>query len=326
LSLSDQYWVCPENLSLQWKDVNFFDNAFSNDIGEILFRGGYIENDTVNLMSPDNTSDGWLRKKWVVFDGKRLLMKSGSGDYQQEPFNELVACAVMRRLDIPHVPYTLTVQDELPYSLCQTFITPETELVPAWRVLQTQKQDGKRSSFMHLLNCCDTLGIPDARAAIEKMLVVDYCIANTDRHYNNFGFVRNVDTLEWLGLAPVYDSGTSMWHHTQFVGREQESKPFKKTHAEQIQLVQNLDWFNATKLHGLREECAEIFGQSPFISKERRVALLDALTHNIELVRQLQQQRKPSLSAQLKAGIEKSKAQFSDCAKNPQKSRNDMER
>jgi SMC interacting uncharacterized protein involved in chromosome segregation len=116
-----------------------------------------------------------------------------------------------------------------------------------------------------------------------------------------------------------------MWHHTQFVGREQESKPFKKTHAEQIQLVQNLDWFNAKQLHDLHEECDAIFAQSPFISKERRVALLDALTHNIELVRQLQLQRKP-LSAQLKAGVEKSKAQFSDCAKNPQRSRNDMER
>ena len=36
-----------------------------------------------------------------------------------------------------------------------------------------------------------------------KMLKVDYIIANEDRHYNNFGFIRNADTLEWLGLAPV---------------------------------------------------------------------------------------------------------------------------
>ncbi len=36
LSLSDQYWAKPKKLDLTWRDVNFFDNAFSEDIGDIL--------------------------------------------------------------------------------------------------------------------------------------------------------------------------------------------------------------------------------------------------------------------------------------------------
>ena len=39
------------------------------------------------------------------------------------------------------------------------------------------------------------------------MFLVDFIIANKDRHYRNFGFLRNSETLEWIGLAPVYDSG-----------------------------------------------------------------------------------------------------------------------
>ena len=27
LSLSDQYWVCPEGSNLKWEDINFFDNS-----------------------------------------------------------------------------------------------------------------------------------------------------------------------------------------------------------------------------------------------------------------------------------------------------------
>jgi len=38
--------------------------------------------------------------------------------------------------------------------------------------------------------------IPGASMAIDKMLVLDYIISNEDRHYNNFGFIRNADTLE----------------------------------------------------------------------------------------------------------------------------------
>ncbi len=34
------------------------------------------------------------------------------------------------------------------------------------------------------------------------MIVLDYLIANEDRHLNNFGVIRNAETLEWLGFAP----------------------------------------------------------------------------------------------------------------------------
>ena len=37
LSLSDQYWVKPINSDLEWELVNFFDNDFSEDVGDILF-------------------------------------------------------------------------------------------------------------------------------------------------------------------------------------------------------------------------------------------------------------------------------------------------
>ena len=46
------------------------------------------------------------------------------------------------------------------------------------------------------------------------MLATDYILANTDRHLGNFGFLRDSETLEWKGLAPIYDSGTSLWQMT----------------------------------------------------------------------------------------------------------------
>ena len=67
LSLSDHYWAKPLKSSLSWKDVNFFQNSFSDDVGKALF--GILNSDstdTLNLVSPDNTTNGWLKKKWII--------------------------------------------------------------------------------------------------------------------------------------------------------------------------------------------------------------------------------------------------------------------
>lgn len=79
------------------------------------------------------------QKKWKIINGKRCLIKGGSGAIQQEPYNEVIASKIMERLDIPHVKYSLIMEEEYPYSICEDFITPQTELISAWYVMQTEK-------------------------------------------------------------------------------------------------------------------------------------------------------------------------------------------
>lgn len=131
LSLSDQYWVRPVQENVSWESVNFFQNPFSRDVGDILF-GGKADSKDMNLMSPDNTSDGWLKKRWSILDGKRCLIKGGSGTTRQEPYNEVLASWIMEQLQIPHVSYRMLNENGTPYSVCEDFITPDTELVSAW--------------------------------------------------------------------------------------------------------------------------------------------------------------------------------------------------
>jgi hypothetical protein len=287
LSLSDQYWICPKGSGLEWENVNFFTNGFSRDVGEILFGHEPRDWANISLFSPDNTSDGWLKKKWVIADGKRLLMKGGSGLLRQEPYNEVAASAIMRRLGIDHAPYTLTLEDDKPYSLCENFVSADTELIPAGRILQTKKQPNSVALLPHFLDCCDALGIHSVQPALDKMLTVDYLIANEDRHWNNFGLIRNAETLEWQGFAPIYDSGTSLWYNSRQVGMPIESKPFRKSHEEQIQLVSDLSWFHASTLDGIGEEIMDIFNTSPDVDAERRKAIADAVDKRAKQIEQL---------------------------------------
>ena len=57
LSLSDQYWVKRYDDNIVWENINFFDNAFFEDIGKILFNGGKSTLN-LNLNTPDMTSNG----------------------------------------------------------------------------------------------------------------------------------------------------------------------------------------------------------------------------------------------------------------------------
>ena len=288
LSLSDQYWISPKDKPLMWKEINFFDHDFSEDVGNLLF--GYGEfSDSMSLISPDNTSDGQLIKKWKIADGKRVLIKGGSNPYQQEPLCEVIASGIAERLCIPHTKYTLLWEHEKPFSVCQDFITSETELVSAYHIMQSRKKPNDLSDYEFYLNCAEQLGVKNIREQTEKMIVLDFLIGNEDRHFNNFGLIRNAVTLEWIGVAPVFDCGTSLWYNTQEslikpLSPNLPAKPFKKTHREQIKLVKDFSWLDMKKLKGMEEEMEEILSQSPYISRERRTVLCDAFCQRAELL------------------------------------------
>lgn len=300
LSLSDQYWICPSGSGIQWSQVNFFEHSFSEDVGNILFGQG-SSSDYMSLMSPDNTSDGWLKKKWKIIDGKRCLIKGGSGATQQEPYNEVLASRIMERLDIPHVKYSLLVEDDYPYSVCEDFITPETDLISAWYLMQRVKKPNHVSIYHHYLDCCKAYSIPGIKESLNHMMVLDYLIVNEDRHQNNFGVVRNAQTLEYLGAAPIFDSGTSLWFDkpTMMIGAgaKLNCKPFKSNHEEQIKLVSSFDWLDLNALYGIDEELRELVRGSMFIDEKRCDALCGALQSRVDMLTDIVHSHRTSYAA-----------------------------
>ncbi len=294
-SLSDQYWICPAGSGLSWEQANFFENPFSKDVGDILFGRG-ADGGNINLMSPDNTSDGWLKKKWLVLDGKRFLLKGGSGATCQEPYNEVLAGRICGRLGIPHVTYTLMTNPDAeemggyPYSMCGDFITPDTELVTAWYIMRTEKKPNHVSVHRHYLDCCGKLGVPGIREAVDRMIVLDYLIVNEDRHQNNFGVIRRADTLEYVSAAPIYDSGTSLWFDKPagmiHAGVKAACKPFKGSHEEQIKLVTDFAWLDFSALTGIDEELREIVKGSLFVDETRCSALCKALKGRVRMLQE----------------------------------------
>lgn len=293
LSLSDQYWVKPVDADMTWEQVNFFDNDFSEDVGNILL-GGKPSGDSISLLSPDSSAGGWLRKKWKIADGRRCLLKGGS-NFWSEPFNEVIASMIADRLGIAHVNYWLSYEGKhhAPMSLCVDFITRDTELVEASDISKVlDRQDGE-SKYDHFCRCCAFLQIPAYQKSLDDMLVLDFLIANQDRHKGNFGAVRDAETLEFLGMAPLFDCGTSLRYDTPDVYIEcdlnVESQPFCSFHNEQIGLVKHPERFDLNKLQGIDEEIREMFVDErarAYIPESRSEKIIQVLTTRISMLEQ----------------------------------------
>lgn len=287
LSLSDHYWVKPFESALTWEKVNFFDNDFSDDIGDVLLGTSRKVSD-FNFLSPDNTSDGNLKKRWKIINGKRCLLKSGSELFRQQPFNEVIASKIMERLGIDHVSYGIIWYENEPFSLCENFITKDMELISAHRILQIRPKENHENEYLHYVNICRELGIKDIVPDLDAMIVTDYLIANEDRHFNNFGLLRNADTLEWIGAAPIFDSGTSLWYNVaekNIPYADVKCKPFKKTHGEQLKLVSDFKRFDFSKLSGIEDEITKILlseKSSNFIDESRAEIIAASVRKRID--------------------------------------------
>ena len=244
-----------------------------------------------DFSSPDNTSDGCLKKRWKIIGGKRCLIKGGSNPFHQQPFNEVIATKIMEMLKIPHVPYTMIWDKGSPYSVCEDFITSDTELVAAWRIINSKKKSNDMSVYQHFVSCCKDFGITNIEQSLDKMLVLDYIIANEDRHLNNFGLVRNAETLEWIGFAPIYDSGSSLGYDklpTQIrMQADITCKPFKKTYTGQLRLVSDFSWIDLDKLSDIESVIKEALSaeEAQELIDERRIeAICDSVRARIDIL------------------------------------------
>ena len=141
--------------------------------------------------------------------------------------------------------------------------------------------------------------------ALDQMLVVDYLLANEDRHLNNFGLLRDPETLEWLGMAPIFDSGTSLGYDRTAeripMDHDVVCKPFKNHHDQQLGLVSSLDWVDFEVLSDLDELVRDTMSGSlaqGCVGADRIEAIAKAVQHRVQrLQKAAQSQQSPDLSS-----------------------------
>ncbi len=261
LSLSDQYWIKPFDSDIKYEDINFFDHDFlyAEFLEASLSLNSNLVKKEESLKTPNNTTDGMLKKAWIIEDGTRYLLKGGYKNEVLQPFNEVLASKICERLGFDHVSYTLDIYKDMVVSKCPCFIDKNTELITAYQIKNSEKRQDTKEDYESYICILETNSIKNAREKMENMYILDYIIMNEDRHLNNFGIIRNVETLEWIDIAPIFDNGQSL--NIQDYNDEEviisghgrlfyQVLPFD----EILKVVKDLKRFDLTKLDGVVEE------------------------------------------------------------------------
>lgn len=206
LSVNDAYWVVPHGFDGTWADYNLFENDLDEALALVAYTGYTTSQRHKAGLSSEWTTDGQFPKAWRRVDGELCLYKGGTEGFANsgmEPYSEFFAAQAAEAFGVPHVSYDLEEWKGRLASVCPLMHDASTAYVPFWTAAQ-------QSLFPAALEAARRIS-EDAFDALRTMYVFDALVCNTDRHANNFGFLRNNLTGELVGMAPLFDHNLALF-------------------------------------------------------------------------------------------------------------------
>lgn len=298
LSLSDHYWICPVTQDYTWEEINLYSNDFHDEIGEAIFQKE-IHVDSFRgdmIRSPAASLQGDLQKRWIINQDTRCLIKGNHGPNSQQSINEVFAGLLHKKQDFQnYVEYTLhpmktSVGGKLA-CICKSFTSESLEFIPAIDVVNSKKKNNATSQYEHFIKVCAENGLDQerVRAFLEYQIATDFLITNVDRHLNNFGVLRDSDSLKFVSMAPIFDSGNAMfWDNPRlplYDSLEHISvNSFRQEEMDLLKLIQHTDCVNLSQLP-TDDELAKLYDLDSQINTE---SILKGYHRKIELFGQWQ--------------------------------------
>ena len=215
LSLTDYYWIRPVDSPLSWKDVNLYDNDFTDNT--LHWDNEDKGNDNgIPHYSPNSTLLGDIEKSWAISNGIRYLIKGNRTAKSEESINEVIATHIHELQGFTHAEYSLLKIKGKDYDYgcsCPIFTSQQKELISAYELMLSEERSYNMSYFEHLKNVCVHNGMDEDeyQKYFDYLLVTDYIMSQNDRHFNNIAFIRDADTLKLTTASPIYDSGSSFF-------------------------------------------------------------------------------------------------------------------
>lgn len=219
LSLNDSYWVVPVDFDGTYADYNLYENRFSEALSLVAYTGAGASEQAFST-SPELTTNGMLRKAWRYIEDDGIYLykggTEGAANTGREPYSEYYACQIAEQMGLNAVHYELENWKGILASKCKLFTDIDTSYIAIGRIV-------KSGGIKACLDYYDKLG-NDFSEQIRSMLVFDALIYNEDRHFGNFGVLRDNHTGQIIAPAPIFDNGLSLFNFAM----EDDFKDLKK--------------------------------------------------------------------------------------------------
>lgn len=246
---------------------------------------------------------GEMKKKWIIRDGIRYLMKVNANDYGQQSVNEIIACRLHERLEWKnYVPYeiehAIVEGIEVPCSINPLFTSLSLEFV-AYQLIRNCKVRKDTSVYETAISQAGLLGLneTEVRRQLEYTILTDFILTNTDRHFNNFGFLYDSTRHELIGMAPVFDTGNALFYNQEIIptGKnllDVHVSSFSDKEVRLLRYVTDKELVNPEKLDGFWLEAETLLKKHTKMPSKRAENIAGTICQKIELLRLFQQGKK----------------------------------
>jgi hypothetical protein len=205
LSLNDSYWIVPCGFNGTFSQYNLYENQFSEILSRVALTGTE-EKDLMFSISPELTTNGMLPKAWRRIENDSIYLYKGGSRGKingNEPYSEYYASQIAKAMELDAVFYDLDEWNGVLASKCKLFTDIDTSFIPIWRIVSKRDLSFIRNYYYE-------------RGEIFKnnfndMFIFDALIYNEDRHFGNFGVLRNNKSGEIISPAPIFDNGASLF-------------------------------------------------------------------------------------------------------------------
>ena len=244
LSLNDSFWVVPKGFAGTFKQYNLYENRFSEILSLVAYTGIGQSHEAFTT-SPELTTAGMLPKAWRLIESDGIYLykggSSGAANTGNEPYSEYYACQIAQAMGLDTVQYDLEKWKGILASKCKLFCDIDTAFVPIGRIVES-------GGLKAVLEYCAGIG-EDFLEAVRSMLVFDAVIYNEDRHFGNFGVLRDNHSGALIAPAPLFDHGLALFNYAM------------------SEDIKNLDEYAKTRspaYPGVKFEdiCAEVMGKT----------------------------------------------------------------
>lgn len=195
--------------------------------------------------------------------------------------NELIACRLHEMTGWDHyVRYSLdfikTEGQTYPCSLSPLFTSIENEFVSAHQLIRNYKIKNDTSSYETIIELAVRQGLPEetVRSQLEYTILTDFILSNTDRHFNNFGFLKNTVSGKFASMAPIFDTGNSLFYDQDIIPTGENLldlrvSSFRKRETDILQYIRNYGLLDPYTLSGFPNEVFRLMSVNTRMPEER---------------------------------------------------------
>lgn len=199
LSMIDNFWIKDESDTRCFEDVNLRKNKLSDVCYDIAILGKNLSATSKELI-PELSTLGMSPKCWIRENDTVKLIKTDRLKGLAGALAEIKASEILLHAGANVVKYDKVERDGLILSSSDCISTDDYSLVHASSIQDWCRHTDK--DFIEFV--CNKF-----QTEFANMVVADYIVGNTDRHFENWGFlVDNENNIK--AFAPLYDFDLSL--------------------------------------------------------------------------------------------------------------------